>query len=413
MKQINARSRFRAAVRAISLAVSAALLTAVPSLTATAQGPGADLEVHKTAPDVPYGANTEIQFTITVSSNGPSAAPNARLEDVVPNGLIFTRMETPPGWLSTTPAPGGTGTIVSTTPSLAPEGTATFLIVMRTRPDLLTGVRVTNTATVSSQVPDPFPANNSSSFSFLTAGGSRDSAGVYDPTTAAWFLRNMNTPGAADLVFTYGPGGLARPIKGDYNSDGIDTVGVYDPATAAFFLKNFNTNGPADIVFTFGAAGSGQVPLVGDWNGDGVDTIGLYEPTTGNFFLRNTNSSGPADIVFSFGPAASSLVPIVGDWNGNGVDTIGLYNPATGTFFLKNTNSAGAADLAFNFGPAGSIPLAGDWDGDGFSTDSIGVYVPSTASWFLRNTNTAGNADITFVYGPANLTPLGGDWNGI
>jgi hypothetical protein len=72
------------------------------------------------------------------------------------------------------------------------------------------------------------------------------------------------------LIATEEPGGAPPP--------GSHTVGLYDPGNAAFFLRNSNTGGVADITFTFGPAGSGFMPIVGDWNGDGVDTIGLYDP---------------------------------------------------------------------------------------------------------------------------------------
>jgi hypothetical protein len=244
-----------------------------------------------------------------------------------------------------------------------------------------------------------------------TPGIGTDTAGIYIGSTAAFFLKNANAGGAADLVFTYGPtGGGWVPISGDWNGDGVDTPGIYSPTTGTFFLKNSNAPGPADIAFQFGAGGAGYVPLAGDWNADGKDTIGFYIPTTGTFFLRNSNTPGPADLAFTFG-AGGPAVPLVGDWNGDGTDTVGVYDPASGTFFLKNTNSPGPGDLAFGYGPANSTPLAGDWNGDG--TDTVGVYVSGTAAWFLRNSNTPGPGEIVFTYGPSGATPLPGDWNGL
>jgi hypothetical protein len=243
-----------------------------------------------------------------------------------------------------------------------------------------------------------------------------DTAGLYDPGHAAFFLRNSNSGGIADISFTYGPTGLGFiPLVGDWNGDGVDTIGLYDPAHAAFFLRNSNTGGIADISFTYGPAGLGFIPLVGDWNGDGVDTVGLYDPAHAAFFLRNSNTGGIADISFTYGPAGLGFVPIVGDWNGDGIDTIGLYDPSHAAFFLRNSNSGGIADITFTYGPAGSglIPLVGDWNADGI--DSIGLYNPATAAFFLRNSNTGGIADISFTYGPAGMgfKPLTGDWDGL
>ncbi|HKA23012.1 MAG TPA: PQQ-dependent sugar dehydrogenase [Blastocatellia bacterium] len=250
----------------------------------------------------------------------------------------------------------------------------------------------------------------------IGTGPGVDTPGLYDPSNAAFFLRNSNSVGTADTAFPYGPSGAGLiPIVGDWNGDGIDTIGLYDPANAAFFLRNSNSGGNAEITFNFGPAGMGLIPIVGDWNGDGIDTVGLYDPVNSAFFLRNSNSAGVADITFSYGPGNMGLQPITGDWNGDGITTIGLYSPTQGSFFLRNSNSVGVADITFKYGPAGMgfIPLVGDWNNDGI--DTIGLYDPSHAGFFLRNSNTSGIADVTFTYGPSmvGFTPLVSDWNGL
>ncbi|HKA23011.1 MAG TPA: putative Ig domain-containing protein [Blastocatellia bacterium] len=243
-----------------------------------------------------------------------------------------------------------------------------------------------------------------------------DTIGLYNPAGGAFFLRNSNSGGVADISFAFGPAGAGFiPLVGDWNGDGVKSIGLYNPASGAFFLRNSNTAGIADISFNFGPAGLGFVPLVGDWNGDGVDTIGLYDPAHGGFFLRNSNSAGATDIMFSFGPAGMGFIPIVGDWNGDGVDTIGLYDPANAGFFLRNSNTSGGADIMFMYGPAGLgfKPVVGDWNADG--TDTIGLYDPANSAFFLRNTNSSGIADVSFPYGPGGLGFMAilGDWDGL
>jgi hypothetical protein len=242
-----------------------------------------------------------------------------------------------------------------------------------------------------------------------------DTAGLYNPTVSAYFLRNTNSTGVADLSFAYGPAVGWLPLVGDWNGDGVDTIGLYNPATSTFFLRNANSTGVADLSFAYGPAGAGWLPLSGDWNGDGTDTVGLYNPATSTFYLRNTNSTGVADITFAYGPGGAGWLPIVGDWNGDGTDTIGLYNPTASTYFLRNTNSTGVADVSFAFGPAGAgwTPIVGDWNGDGI--DTIGLYNPAASAYFLRNANSTGVADVSFSYGPAGAgwIPLVGDWDGL
>jgi hypothetical protein len=174
---------------------------------------------------------------------------------------------------------------------------------------------------------------------------------------------NSNSP-SREYIYA-GSKLVATEEPSNTHGPGLDTIGLYDPAHAAFFLRNSNTGGNADITSTYGPAGLGFVPLVGDWNGDGVDTIGLYDPAHAAFFLSNSNTSGSTDITFTYGPAGLGFTPLAGDWNGDPTDTIGLYDPAHAAFFLRNSNSGGVADVTFTYGPAGLgfIPLAGDWDG--------------------------------------------------
>ncbi len=241
-----------------------------------------------------------------------------------------------------------------------------------------------------------------------------DSAGIYVPSTGAWFLRNTNSSGSADAVFTYGPGGSGLvPLSGDWDGDGESSPGLYNPATGAFFLRNSNSSGAADAVFTFGPGGGGLVPLAGDWDGDGDDEVGLYVPATGVFFLRYGLSSGPADIVFSFGPGGAGWVPVVGNFDvTDDRDEVALFAPASSVFFVKNDYTAGPADVVFSFGPAGAnwIPIAGDWNND--SVETVGLYAPSTGAIFLRNQLASGPADHVFTYGPPGATPVVGNWDG-
>jgi uncharacterized repeat protein (TIGR01451 family) len=410
MTMNNEYSAVRRLVKGALVTACAALAFAISPGAASAQGTGADVSVLKTAPNEPFPANSLITYTITVESNGPANASNVQVRDVVPANMTFVSVTEPDGWNCVTPAPGGTGLIQCSTPSLPIGSVVQFEVTLRLNNEVNAGVRVTNTAEVVSTTPDPLPINNTSSYTFVVAGSDTDTAGIYDGNNGTFFLRNLNGAGTADNTFLFGVGGAGIfPIEGDWNNDGIDTVGLYNQATGTFFLKNTNASGNADITFIYGAANAGWIPIVGDWNNDGIDTIGLYDPATSTFFLKNSNASGNADITFQFG-LPGNYTPLAGDWNGDGVDTIGLYSPATATFFLKNSNAAGNADLSFVYGTAFQSPVTGDWNGDG--VDTIGIVDTSSATWFLKNTNAAGNADVTFVYGFPNATPIEGDWNG-
>ncbi len=279
----------------------------------------------------------------------------------------------------------------------------------------VTGFTLSSNFPTTAGVLNPAGGSNALTDGFLAKIGTApgDTAGIYVPSTGAWFLRTTNTPGAASTVFTYGPASAGFvPLSGDWDGNGTATAGLYDPATGNFFLKNTDRPGGADIVFSFGAGGADILPLVGDWNNDGTDTVAIYSISAGAFFLRNSNASGPADLVFTFGAGGAGIIPLAGDWNGDGTDSIGIYSVSSGAFFLRNSNAPGGADVVFSFGAggAGIVPLVGDWNGDG--TDTVGLYASGTGAWFLRNANASGAADVVFTFGPPGATPVTGHWGG-
>jgi hypothetical protein len=155
-------------------------------------------------------------------------------------------------------------------------------------------------------------------------GDGTTTIGVFDPATATWYLRNRNGPGAPDITpFRYGAPGWI-PVVGDWDGDGVTTIGVFDPvgqfgqAPATWYLKNSNSPGAADIgPFAYGAAG--WRPVAGDWDGNGTDTIAVLDPIgqfgqpPATWYLRNSNSSGAPDVApFAYG--AAGWQPQSGIW---------------------------------------------------------------------------------------------------
>src|SRR4051812_47526162 len=66
-------------------------------------------------------------------------------------------------------------------------------------------------------------------------------AGVFDPKTATWYLRNSNTAGGPDAgQFRYGSPGMV-PVAGDWDGNGSSTPGVFDPKTATWYLRDSNS----------------------------------------------------------------------------------------------------------------------------------------------------------------------------
>ncbi len=146
-------------------------------------------------------------------------------------------------------------------------------------------------------------------------GNGYTSIGMYDPETATFYLRNTNSSGNADYTFQFGNIGW-EPVAGDW--DGMEdgnpatSIGVYNPSTATFYLNNETDASAAEYTIPFGNIG--WTPLAGDWNGNGYSTIGSYNPNNSTFYLKNSHSSGGADVVAQYGNVGWK--PVTGDWNG-------------------------------------------------------------------------------------------------
>jgi uncharacterized repeat protein (TIGR01451 family) len=96
------------------------------------------------------GAN--VTYTITVTNNGPAGAPNVTVTDTLPAGVIF---------VSATPSQGscsGTSTVTCDLGTMNTGSTATPIsLVVKTT---AANAALTNSASVTSNLTDPTPANN-------------------------------------------------------------------------------------------------------------------------------------------------------------------------------------------------------------------------------------------------------------
>jgi uncharacterized repeat protein (TIGR01451 family) len=113
----------------------------------------ADLTIAKASvPATPVAGQT-LTYTITVTQNGPSDAANVVLTDPLPAALAFQSV-TAAGWNCTTPIVGASGTLNCTRTSLSP-GASTITIGGLLRASTPSGALVSNTASLTSDTPDP------------------------------------------------------------------------------------------------------------------------------------------------------------------------------------------------------------------------------------------------------------------
>ena len=135
----------------------------------------ADLVITKTGP-----ANTstgaQLVYIISVHNNGPAAATNVVVTDVLPAFVTFN---------SATPSQGscsGTATVTCSLGTIASGSTATITLVVTVT---ATSGSIDNTATVAATEVDPTPANTTST---TTAAVGAQVAPAAIPTTGGWAL---------------------------------------------------------------------------------------------------------------------------------------------------------------------------------------------------------------------------------
>jgi uncharacterized repeat protein (TIGR01451 family) len=161
----------------------------------------ADLSITKTGPAFAQ-SGTNITYSIAVHNGGPAPATGVVVTDPLPPGETL---------VSATPSQGScSGTVTCNLGSIANGGSATITIVVKVTADC--GSKVTNTATVSGDLPDPDTSNNTSSTTALvycvTAGGNfvigdRNAAIGTNVTFwgAQWWKLNSLSGGAAPAAF--------------------------------------------------------------------------------------------------------------------------------------------------------------------------------------------------------------------
>ena len=227
-----------------------------------------------------------------------------------------------------------------------------------------------------------------------------------------------------------------RPVTGDWDGNGTTTAGFVRGNT--WYLRNTNSAGPADMVFTYG--GPADRVITGDWDGNGTTTPGIVR---GNrWYLRNANSAGPGTVVFDYGgpppgdhrrlgrqrhrpPRASSAAaagtcatptpPAPGTSSSTTAGRATGSSPATGTatgrprsaWCARNagtcaTSTRRGRGLSCSTTPAHRMCRStGDWDGNNTTNNTFtpGI-VRGGNHWFLRNVNSTGIATVSFVFAP-------------
>jgi uncharacterized repeat protein (TIGR01451 family) len=122
-------------------------------------GLSADLVVTVTPSSTTAIVGGSVGYTVVVTNNGPSSATNFKLVDALPASVIFGVQAEKTGGPTFTLSNSG-NTVTDTIASLASGASATFTIVVDITQTTANATVISNTVTVSSDVPDSHTSDN-------------------------------------------------------------------------------------------------------------------------------------------------------------------------------------------------------------------------------------------------------------
>jgi len=136
-----------------------------------------------------------------------------------------------------------------------------------------------------------------------------------------------------------------KPVRGDFDGDGIDDPAVYDSTQGKWQIMYSSTN---QYHMVNHHVGNNYVGVRGDYNGDGRDDFAVYVPW-GHWWVMSAMggwiTSTPGQLYTDWGSTAgqapdfwgdSGMDPVAGDYNGDGKADLAVYQRSTGNWFIRS-----------------------------------------------------------------------------
>ena len=191
----------------------------------------ADLAIAKTDSPDPVQIGQQLTYDLTVTNNGPSAAANVVIEDILPAGVVIDSVTSSAGTCNAGVPGDASQPTVCTFDTLASGGVETMQIVVTVPASV--GATLSNDAMVSSDVADPDNSNNLASTMTAVVGADIwidkvvDTSSTTNPSRAiVYFITVHNVAGCQqDDPLTCGEGG---PSSAE-NVLVSDTISSADP----------------------------------------------------------------------------------------------------------------------------------------------------------------------------------------
>jgi large repetitive protein len=335
------------------------------SVTITPQA--ADLSVTKSVDNPSPSNGSAVTYTVIVRNSGPSNATNVVVTDLLPGGLTFVSAAPSAG----TYDPASGRWLVGT---LSNNATATLTLIGNY---VANGLTVVNTATATSDLPDPNPADNVGTVSIpstradlsLTKTASTATPQYGDNVTFTVTLQNAGPDLATAIVVRESlPAGLALVSA-------TPSVGGYDANSGRWSVATLAANASATLTVVARVSSLQPVTNVAE-----VVSAGNFDPNS----TPNNNNAAEND------QASVLITPQAADLSiTKSVDNSAPANGATITYTITVSNAGPSAATAVNVTdrlPAGLTFVS--------ATPSAGAYDATTGAWTVGSISANANATL-------------------
>ena len=330
--------------------------------TTTVVAPTADLSVEKSAPSSAF-VGEPFDYRISVSNNGPTAAPNTVVEDTLPRSVSFSGFPNDDGRCSFDELAHKVSCDLGSLGSFNSDE-------VRIRVTPIEEGTAENTASVSSGAPDPNDSNNQdSATSSVGTAPSPPGSLVDDPGCEANTLQRNDdgSTGAVGLPFTpnfFGNSYGTAYVNNNGNLTFDGPLGTYTPfnlnttnrAIIAPFFADVDTRAQGSDAVTYGTADfGGRDAFCVNWTGvaGGVGYFASHDDKLNSFQLllvdRSDIGPGDFDIIMNYNKIRWETGDASGGIGGLGGDSarVGYSNGSTASFELPGSAEDGAF-LDFN-----------------------------------------------------------------
>ncbi|TDB65254.1 DUF7507 domain-containing protein [Arundinibacter roseus] len=287
----------------------------------------ADLAIYKTVDKATVQVGGEVTYSIKVKNNGPKAATNISVIDILPEGLEYV---------------AGVGysiegnVIKGTIPALAPGDSVVYSCAVKVTGtgSILNVARIANLDQVDSNL-----ANNESSVGIVStqAPQTSDSLGL----GVALALTNVEPSTDNSFILTY------KISLKNYGNGELTNVQVYDSLWNAFpspsefqVLGSGEVSSGSSLVVDPTFNGKTQIKLL-----NSASTLGAKQQQTITLFVRVMPNGNMGPFYSSVSASGTSGDSTITDFSNNGFDTTPSKNEPTPVRF-DQPNSIGIAKLA-------------------------------------------------------------------